>query len=178
MSKGAVYFQQRAWIFRTIAREIELHLCVTSKWVRVASRWNVSPARLQTPCANLRRPTEFQWPEEDAISMSKCQVGLIQWLNHKQSNLLVLLKTPILCCQQKLASSSTSPLVANGIQFWILHLHWKWKQCWSNVAAYAKQQYCDGVFLSDFLGKGVHFIQKPLTKPRNFKDNPAPKNAP
>ena len=72
-----------------------------------------------TPCANLRRPTEFQWPEEeeDAISMSRCQVGLIRWLNHKQSNLLVLLITPILCCQQKLASFSTSPLTATDIQF-------------------------------------------------------------
>ena len=31
-----------------------------------------------------------------------------------------------------------------------------------------KQRYCDGV-LTDFRGKGVHFLQKPLTEPRNVK---------
>ena len=33
---------------------------------------------------------------------------MVQWLDCKQSNLLVLLVIPILCCQQKLASFSTS----------------------------------------------------------------------
>ena len=34
------------------------------------------------------------------------------------------------------------------------------------------------VFSTDFRGKGVHFLQKPLTEPRSFKENPASKNAP
>ena len=35
-------------------------------------------------------------------ALSRSQVRMVQWLNCKQSNLLVLLVIPILCCQQKL----------------------------------------------------------------------------
>lgn len=69
--------------------------------------------------AALRRPTECQRPEEDAISKSRSQARMIQWLNHKRINLillLVLFLVPILFFQQKLASFSTS-LTSNDIQF-------------------------------------------------------------
>ena len=153
--------------------------------------------------------------------MSRCQVGLIQWLDHKQINLLVLLITPILSCQQKLASfsTSTSPLTADSIQleyctfteservlkqcstssvcaksraFRNLGL---WCDLWLGSSVCSKWSFIDLRSLSrglgkirhsersqknqttgtvfqvstDFQGKGVHFLQKPLTEPRNFK---------
>ena len=40
-----------------------------------------------------------------------------------------------------------------------------------------KQRVLCFVFSTDFRGKGVHFIQKPLTEPRNLKKVQPPKNA-